>query len=87
LAGVLMIVAILWSTFAARSRNKNNVIASTVFIVPLALFFPIATTSDFFGQWNNVFLWSSVALSLAAAKTLEFDTKKEVDAKDVNLYR
>jgi hypothetical protein len=34
--------------------------------VPLGLFFPLQSTADFFGQWNNIFLWSAVALSMAA---------------------
>lgn len=76
LSGVLMVGAMLYSTFAVRSKNKNNVIVSTVFIVPLALFFPIASTSDFFGQWNNIFLWSSVALALSASKTLDSNAKE-----------
>jgi len=34
------------------------------------LFFPIQSTGDFFGQWNNIFMWSAIALALAAARTL-----------------
>jgi len=26
--------------------------------------------ADFFGQWNNIFMWSAIALALAAARTL-----------------
>jgi hypothetical protein len=31
------------------------------------LFWPIRSSADFFGQWNNIFLWSAVALALAVA--------------------
>jgi O-antigen ligase len=65
-AGVLMIGSILTRTILIRLRNRQNVLAATAFISPLGLFFPIASMGDFFGQWNNIFLWSAVALSLAA---------------------
>ena len=32
---------------------------------PFCLFWPIATSGDFFGQWNNIFMWSAVALAVA----------------------
>ena len=31
-------------------------------------FWPIASTADFFGQWNNIFMWSAVAVALAGAQ-------------------
>jgi len=65
-AGMLMIGSILFQTLISCIRNRQNVAASTAFIIPLGLFFPIASMGDFFGQWNNIFLWSAVALSLAA---------------------
>ena len=66
LAGILMIGSILFQTLLSGIRNRQNVITATAFIIPLGLFFPIASMGDFFGQWNNIFLWSAVALSLAA---------------------
>jgi hypothetical protein len=39
-------------------------------VIPFGLFFPIQSTGDFFGQWNNIFMWSAIALALAAARTL-----------------
>ena len=65
-AGVLMIGCIFARTVAAGLAHRENVVAATAFVVPLALFFPIATNTDFFGQWNNSFMWSALALSLAA---------------------
>lgn len=66
LAGILMIGSILFQTLVSGIRNRENVVLATAFIIPLGLFFPIASMGDFFGQWNNIFLWSAVALSLAA---------------------
>jgi hypothetical protein len=40
------------------------------FVIPFGLFFPIRSTDDFFGQWNNIFMCSAIALALAAARTL-----------------
>jgi O-antigen ligase len=65
-AGVTMIGSIIWATFKAGLKNRKNVVAATAFVIPLGLFFPIASTADFFGQWNNIFMWSALALSLGA---------------------
>ena len=70
LAGSLMIVSITWAAFFGWRKNRANVVAATAFVIPFGLFFPIQSTGDFFGQWNNIFLWSAIALALAAARTL-----------------
>jgi len=75
-AGSLMIVSITWAAFAGWRKNRDNVVAATAFVVPLGFFFPIQSTGDFFGQWNNIFMWSAIALALAAAKTLTAEQKK-----------
>ena len=67
LAGTAFLWAIIWKCVGARFDEPSNVVSATAFIVPLAVFWPIATTADFFGQWNNIFMWSGVALALAAA--------------------
>jgi len=74
--GSLMIVSIIWAAFAGWRKNRDNVVAATAFVVPFGLFFPIQSTADFFGQWNNIFMWSAIALALAAAKTLTSKQKK-----------
>ncbi|MDA9958176.1 O-antigen ligase family protein [Alphaproteobacteria bacterium] len=76
ITGCLMIVSITWAAFFGWRRNRDNVVAATAFVIPLGLFFPIQSTGDFFGQWNNIFLWSAVALALAAARTLTFEKRK-----------
>ena len=47
-------------------KNRDHIVCATAYIAPLAVFWPIASTSDFFGQWNNIFMWSGLAMSLAA---------------------
>jgi O-antigen ligase len=68
--GSLMIVSVIWAAFAGWRQNRANVVAATAFVIPFGLFFPIQSTGDFFGQWNNIFMWSAIALALAAARTL-----------------
>ncbi|MDA9133080.1 O-antigen ligase family protein [Alphaproteobacteria bacterium] len=68
--GSLMIISIIGAAFAGWRQNRANVVAATAFVIPFGLFFPIQSTGDFFGQWNNIFMWSAVALALAAARTL-----------------
>jgi O-antigen ligase len=65
--GLAMITSIFLEALKGWWNQKNDVLAATAFITPLAFFFPIATSSDFFGQWNNVFMWSAIGLALAAA--------------------
>ena len=66
-AGLFMISAMVITLFRAGRLNNQNIVAATAYVVPLGLFFPLQSTADFFGQWNNIFLWSAVALSMAAA--------------------
>jgi len=76
ITGSLMIVSIIWAAFVGWRKNRVNVVAATAFVVPFGLFFPIQSTGDFFGQWNNIFMWSAIALILAAARTLTSGQKK-----------
>lgn len=70
IAGSLMFVTIVLGAFQGWRKNRDDVVAATAFVIPVAFFFPIQTTGDFFGQWNNIFMWSAIALSLAAARAL-----------------
>ena len=70
ITGSVMIISIIWAAFAGWRKNRDNVVAATAFVIPLGLFFPIRSMADFFGQWNNIFMWSAIALALAAARTL-----------------
>jgi O-antigen ligase len=69
LLGVLFLWSIIWKCFKQSLINRNNVVAATAWIIPFGLFWPLATTADFFGQWNNIFIWSATALSLSTAAT------------------
>jgi len=62
--GSIFLGSIIWACFSASLKNRQNVFAATAWVVPFGLFWPIASTADFFGQWNNIFLWSAVALAL-----------------------
>jgi O-antigen ligase len=76
ITGSVMIISIIWAAFAGWRKNRDNVVAATAFVIPLGLFFPIRSMADFFGQWNNIFMWSAIALALAAARTLTAKQKK-----------
>ncbi len=62
--GSFFLWSIIAECFRAGLRNRGNVMIATAFVVPLAVFWPIATSADLFGQWNNIFMWSGVALAL-----------------------
>ena len=67
--GLIMIFAILWYCFRAGLRNRDCILAVTAFIIPLGFFFPIQSTADFFGQWNNIFMWSALAVATSASNS------------------
>ena len=66
--GVLFLWSIIWTCARPALRDRSNVVVATMWIVPFGLFWPIASTSDFFGQWNNIFMWSAIAVALAGAR-------------------
>ena len=68
IAGTLFLGSIIWACARPALRDRSNVVVATMWIVPFAFFWPIASMADFFGQWNNVFMWSAVAVALAGAQ-------------------
>ncbi len=64
--GSVFLFSIVQFCFKAAQMGSENVVLSTAWVIPFALFWPIASTADFFGQWNNTFMWTSVALALGA---------------------
>ena len=66
--GTLFLGSIIWACVRPAWRGRGNVVVATMWIVPFGLFWPIASTSDFFGQWNNIFMWSAIAVALAGAR-------------------
>ena len=64
--GTVFLWSIIITLFKAGWRHRENVVLATAWVVPFGLFWPIASSADFFGQWNNIFMWSAVALALGA---------------------
>ena len=77
LAGVAMMLAIILHCWSASGSADNPYFGPVAFVVPLVFFFPIQSTADFFGQWNNVFMWSALGLALSVQKTSNFDKKQK----------
>ena len=69
-SGCLMIGSIIVACFSYRRVDKNNIFTAVAYVIPLAVFFPLRSTGDFFGQWNNIFMWSAVAFALASGNLL-----------------
>lgn len=69
-AGCLMFGSIVVTCFSYRHADKDNIFTAIAYIIPLAFFFPVQSTSDFFGQWNNLFMWSAIAFSLSSGNLL-----------------
>ena len=67
LLGVLFIASIIVSLIKVSFEKSQNLFYVTAWIIPLGVFWPISTSADFFGQWNNIFMWSGVALALCAS--------------------
>lgn len=76
-SGTVFLTSIFWLCFSAGWRCRDNLVLGSLWVVPFALFWPITTSADFFGQWNNIFIWSSVSLALAATN-LRQSQKSEV---------
>ena len=69
--GVVFLWSIIWTCFRASLKNRENVFVATAWVIPFGVFWPIATSADFFGQWNNIFIWSAVALSLTSSQLVK----------------
>ena len=66
--GVVFLGSLIWACAVPAFRDRSNVVVATMWIVPFGLFWPIASTADFFGQWNNIFMWSAIAVAIAGAQ-------------------
>ena len=74
----VMIGSIIYFCFKCNLTNRQNLLAATCFVIPLGIFFPVQSTADFFGQWNNTFIWSAIAFSLSVAhQTLQRQTSTQ----------
>ena len=70
ITGCLMLGSMLTKCFSYRRVDNDNVFTAIAYVIPLAMFFPLQSTGDFFGQWNNLFMWSAVAFALASGNLL-----------------
>ena len=64
--GTTMMFTIIYHSFNKRKLFDNKTFIPPFFVIPTAFFWPLASTADFFGQWNNLFVWTSISLALAA---------------------
>ena len=62
--GMFVMGTIGWTCWRARKFLSDCPMAATAFIMPLAFFWPIQATADFFGQWNNLFMWMALGFAL-----------------------
>ena len=80
--GCIMIGAILWRTAVISWHGREHVITATAVIVPLGFFFPLQSTADFFGQWNNIFMWSAIGLVLSARNLFNSSSQNATGIKN-----
>ena len=65
-----MFSSILILCFKERLKRPNCHITSLAYIVPLALFFPIQQTGNFYGQWGNLFTWFAIGFAVSQCQSL-----------------
>jgi drug/metabolite transporter (DMT)-like permease len=58
-------ITVCWRT--ARRQNSDFLAIAGV-VVPIAFFFPVQSNNDFFGQWINIFMWTSIAMAMASCQ-------------------
>lgn len=58
-------ITVCWRT--ARRQN-SDFLAIVGVVVPIAFFFPVQSNNDFFGQWINIFMWTSIAMAMASCQ-------------------
>lgn len=66
--GTVFLWSMVWACFKTSLKSRDNVFDAVAWIIPLGMFWPIATTSSFFGQWNNTFMWSAIALAMVVTR-------------------
>ena len=79
--GILFVCALVYYCFKAARLKADTIIIVTCFVAPFGLLWPIKSNADFFGQWNNIFMWSAIALSLACAQVAHDKNRQECKDK------
>ena len=65
---VLFFGSVIWTCERPALRDRSTVFVATMWMVPFGFFWPIASTADFFGQCNNIFMWSALPIVQAASQ-------------------
>ena len=63
--GTLMMISIIWKCYETKNISISSPMLSSLFIVPLALFFPFQQFGNFFGQWGNLFIWFAIGIVMS----------------------
>ena len=50
--------------WAIYTQSPKEIGATVALITLITVFFPIQTTGDFFGQWNNLCIWAAIAMGI-----------------------
>ena len=66
--GIIFMFSIIWACLKPSLKSRENIIIATAWVIPFAIFWPITSSADFFGQWHNIFIWSAIALALVSSR-------------------
>ena len=65
---LLFIGSMITVCWRAARRQNSDFLAIAGVVVPIAFFFPLQSNNDFFGQWINIFMWTSIAMAMASCQ-------------------
>jgi len=65
---LLFVGSMITACWRVARREKSDFLAIAGVVVPVAFFFPLQSNNDFFGQWINIFMWTSIAMALASCQ-------------------
>ena len=66
---VIFFAILVFHCYNDRKQSEFHVLSRTAFVIPLAIFWPLQPNADFFGQWNNCFIWRhAIGYSLCCAR-------------------
>jgi len=65
---LLFVGSMITVCWRAARRQSSDFLAIAGVVVPIAFFFPVQSNNDFFGQWINIFMWTSIAMAMASCQ-------------------
>jgi O-antigen ligase len=65
---LLFVGSMITACWRAARRQNSGFLAIAGVIVPITFFFPLQSNNDFFGQWINIFMWTSIAMAMASCQ-------------------